>query len=88
MQIGVVDRDTHRFFEAENLRLVFSREELPKLEELYDFIGQFLTGCKEYTYKVDPKDDFYTHDHFSLKSDLFRLEDSDVEIVIFDEGEK
>ena len=88
MQICVVDRDTHRFFEAENLRLVFSSEELAKLEELHYFIGQFLSGCIEYTYKVDPIDDFYTHDHFSLKSDLFRLEDSDVEIVIFDEGEK
>lgn len=88
MQIGVVDRDTHQFIEAENLYFVFSRKELVKLEEFRDFIDGFLSQCKEHMNNLDPHEDFHTHDHFSLQSKLWRMEDTDIEIAIHDEGEK
>lgn len=88
MQIGVTDRDTHQFIEAENLCFVFSRKELMKLEELRDFIDEFLNQCKECMNNTNPHEGFYTHDHFSLQSKLWRMEDTDIEIAIHDEGEK
>lgn len=88
MQVGVVDRDTHQYYEAKNLHLVFTREELPKLKELNEFIAEFLTKCREDTNEIGSQEEFYTHDHFSLHSELWRLEDTDVEIVVYDKSER